>query len=39
MVMLPADGSAYFDQSFVRDVVDTLLLPVDRKRLTNIGPV
>ena len=39
MVTLLADGSAYSDMSFVRDVVDTLLLPADRKRLTDIRQV
>ena len=39
MVTLLADGSAYSDLSFVRDVADTLLLPADCKRLTDIGLV
>ncbi|KAL5583527.1 hypothetical protein UlMin_015969 [Ulmus minor] len=38
-VSLPADGSAYSDPSFVRELSETLLLPTDRKRLVDIGPV
>ncbi|KAL5565741.1 hypothetical protein UlMin_028905 [Ulmus minor] len=38
-VSLPADGSAYSDPSFVRELSETLLLPADRKRLVDIGPV
>jgi len=38
-VSLPADGSAYFDPSFIKELSDSLLLPVDRKRLVDIGPV
>ena len=38
-VTLPADGSAYSDPSFVKDVAESLLLPTDRKRLNNIRPV
>ena len=38
-VSLPADGSAYSDPSFVRELSETLLLPADRKRLADIGPV
>ena len=36
---LPAEGSAYSDPSFVKEVTEALLLPVDRKRLKEIGPV
>ena len=36
---LPAKGSAYSDPSFVKDVTEGLLLPADRKRLSEIGPV
>ena len=39
VVPFPANGSAYSDPSFVRDVADTLLLPADHKRLTDIGLV
>ena len=38
-VSLPADGSAYFDPSSVKDVTEGLLLLADRKRLNEIGPV
>ena len=38
-VSLPADGSTYSDPSFVRELSETLLLPADRKRLVDIGPV
>ena len=38
-VSLPTDGSAYSDPSFVKDVTEALLLPADRKRLNEIGPV
>ena len=33
------DGSTYSDPSFVKDMTEALLLPVDRKRLTEIGSV
>ena len=38
-VSLPSDGSAYSDPSFVKEVTKVLLLPTDRKRLTDIGPI
>ena len=38
-VTLPADGSAYSDPSFVKDLSEVLLLPANRKRLTDIGLV
>ena len=38
-ISLPADGSAYSDPSFVKELSETLLLPADRKRLVDIGPV
>ncbi len=34
-----AEGSAYSDPSFVNEVTEGILLPADRKRLTEIGPV
>ena len=36
---MPSDGSAYSDPSFVKDAIEALLLLVDQKRLTEIGPV
>ena len=36
---MPSDGSAYSDLSFVKDAIEVLLLPMDRKRLVEIGPV
>ena len=36
---LPAEGFAYSDPSFVKEVIEALLLPADRKRLNEIGPV
>ena len=39
LVALPAEGSAYSDPSFVNEVTEGMLLPADRKRLTEIGPV
>ena len=39
MVTLPAEGSAYSDPSFVKEVTEGLLLPADRRRLNEIGPV
>ena len=38
-ISLPADGSAYSNPSFVTELSDTLLLPADRKRMVDIGPV
>ena len=38
-VTLPAKGSVYLDPSFMKDVTEALLLPADRKRLNEIGPV
>ena len=38
-VTLPAEGCAYSDPSFVKDVTDALLLPADCKRLNEIGPM
>ena len=38
-VCLPSDGSAYSDTSFIKGIVESLLLPADRKRFANIGPV
>ena len=38
-ISLPADESAYLDASFVKELSETLLLPADRKRLVDIGPV
>ena len=39
LVGFPAEGSAYSDHSFVNEVTEGMLLPADRKRLTEIGPV
>ena len=39
VVPMPFDGSAYSDPSFLKDATEALLLPADRKRLTEIGPV
>ena len=39
VVTLPAEGSAYSDPSFVNEVTKGLLLPADRRRLSEIGPV
>ena len=39
LVGFPAEGSAYSDPSFVNEVTESMLLPADRKRLTEIGPV
>ncbi|KAL5573741.1 hypothetical protein UlMin_023338 [Ulmus minor] len=36
---MPSDGSVYSDPSFVKDATEALLLPADRKRLSEIGPV
>ena len=38
-ISLLADGFAYSDPSFVKELSETLLLPTDRKRLADIGPV
>ena len=39
VVTLPAKGFVYSDPSFVKDVTEGFLLPADRKRLNEIGPV
>ena len=39
VVTLLAKGSTYSDPSFVKDVTEGLILPADRKRLNEIGPV
>ena len=39
VVTLPAEGSAYSNPSFVNEVMEGLLLPADRRRLNEIGPV
>ena len=39
LVSFPAQGSAYSDPSFVNEVTDCMLLPADRRRLNEIGPV
>ena len=39
VVPMPSDGSAYSDLSFVKEETKALLLPADRKRLAEIGPV
>ena len=36
---LSSDESAYLDPSFVKEVIDVLLLPADHKTLTSIGPI
>ena len=38
-ISLPADGSAYSDPSFVKELSETLLLHTDHKRLVDIGHV
>ena len=38
-VTLPAEGFAYSDPSFVKDLSEALLLSADCKRLADIGPV
>ena len=38
-VELPEEGSVYLGPSFMCDVANSLLLPADRRRLTDIGPV
>ncbi|KAL5544751.1 hypothetical protein UlMin_008535 [Ulmus minor] len=39
LVAFPAEGFAYSDPSFVNEVTDCMLLPRDRRRLNEIGPV
>ena len=39
VVPMPSDGSVYSDPSFVKEVIEALLLPADRKRLAEIGLV
>ncbi|KAL5565346.1 hypothetical protein UlMin_028510 [Ulmus minor] len=39
VVPMPSDGSVYSDPSFVKDATEAFLLPADRKRLSEIGPV
>ena len=39
VVPMPSGGSVYSDPSFVKDATEALLLPADRKRLSEIGPV
>ena len=39
LVGFPAEGSTYSDPSFVNEVTEGMLLPADRRRLTEIGPV
>ena len=39
VVPMPSDESTYSYLSFVKDATKALLLPVDRKRLSEIGPV
>ena len=39
VVAFPAEGSAYSDPSFVNKVTEGMLLPADRRRLNEIGPV
>ena len=36
---LPVEGFVYLDSSFVYEIDNSLLLPVDHKRLTDIGHV
>ena len=38
-VTLPAEGSAYSDPSFVKEVTEAFRLLADHKRLNEIGPV
>ena len=38
-VSLPSDASAYLDSSFLKGIAKSLLLPTDRKRLTDIESV
>ena len=37
VVPMPSEGSAYSDPSFVKDAIEALLLPANRKRLAEIG--
>ncbi|KAL5582334.1 hypothetical protein UlMin_014776 [Ulmus minor] len=39
VVPMPSGRSVYSDPSFVKDATKALLLPADRKRLSEIGPV
>ena len=39
MVKFLTEGSAYSDPSFVNKVTEGMLLPADRRRLNEIGPV
>ena len=39
VVTLPAEGSAYSDPLFVKEVIEGLLLPADWTRLNEIGPM
>ena len=39
VVTLLAEGSAYSDPSFVKEVIEGLLLPADWRRLNEIRPV
>ena len=38
-VSLLVAGSAYSDPSFVKELFETLIMPADRKRLADIGPI
>jgi len=39
VVLMTSNRFVYLDPSFVKDATDALLLPADRKRLVEIGPV
>ena len=39
VVPMPSDGSVYYDSSFIKDATEAFLLPVDRRRLSEIGPM
>ena len=39
VVGFPAEGSTYSDVSFINEVTKGMLLPADRRRLNEIGPV
>ena len=39
LVAFPVEGSAYSDPSFVNEVTEGMLLPADKRRLTEIGSV
>lgn len=39
VVAFPAEGSTYSDPLFVNEVTEGMLLPADRRRLNEIGPV